>query len=52
MLKYSIVGSAETVRRELESFVALTKADELMVVTSIYHHGARVRSYEIVGDFI
>ena len=50
MLKYSIVGSAQTVKRELESFVALTKADELMIVTSIYDHDARVRSYEIVAD--
>jgi alkanesulfonate monooxygenase SsuD/methylene tetrahydromethanopterin reductase-like flavin-dependent oxidoreductase (luciferase family) len=48
MLKYSIVGLPETVRRELESFADLTKADELMIVTSIYDHGARVRSYEIV----
>lgn len=50
MLKYSIVGSPETVKRELEEFVALTKADELMIVTSIYDHVARVRSYEIVAD--
>ncbi|HEY4425899.1 MAG TPA: LLM class flavin-dependent oxidoreductase [Pyrinomonadaceae bacterium] len=50
MLKYSIVGSAETVRRELEGFVELTKADELMVVTSIYDHAARIRSYEIVAE--
>jgi luciferase family oxidoreductase group 1 len=49
MLKYSVVGSAETVRRELESFVELTKADELMVVTSLFDHAARVRSYEIVA---
>lgn len=50
MLKYSIVGSAETVRRELEAFVQLTKADELMIVTSIYDHAARIRSYEIVAE--
>jgi luciferase family oxidoreductase group 1 len=50
MLEYSIVGSPETVRRGLESFVALTKADELMVVSSIYDHAARVRSYEIVAE--
>lgn len=50
MLKYSIVGSPETMRRELESFVALTKADEVMIVTSIYDHNARVRSYEIVAE--
>jgi luciferase family oxidoreductase group 1 len=49
MLKYSIPGSPETVRRELESFVALTKADELMIVTSLHDHTARVRSYEIVA---
>lgn len=50
MLEYSIVGSRETVRRGLESFLALTKADELMVVCSLYDHAARVRSYEIVGE--
>jgi len=48
MLKYSIVGSSETVRRELEEFVKLTKADELMIVTSIYDHLQRIRSYELV----
>jgi luciferase family oxidoreductase group 1 len=50
MLKYSIVGSPETVRRDLESFVALTEADELMVVSSLYDHAARIRSYEIVAE--
>lgn len=50
MLEHSIVGSRETVRRGLESFIALTNADELMVVTSLYDHAARVRSYEIVGE--
>jgi luciferase family oxidoreductase group 1 len=50
MLKYSIIGSAETVRKELEEFVGLTQADELMIVTTIYNHAARVRSYEIVAD--
>src|SRR5688572_11388019 len=48
MLKHSIIGSPETVRRELEDFVALTKADELMVVCHLYDHAARVRSYELV----
>jgi len=50
MLKYSIVGSAETVRTGLQDFIALTSADELMIVTSIYDHPARVRSYEIVAE--
>jgi luciferase family oxidoreductase group 1 len=49
MLKDSIVGSGKTVRRELEEFVRLTNADELMIVTSLYDHPARVRSYEIIA---
>src|ERR1043165_3365555 len=50
MLKYSIVGSVATVRRGLEEFVSLTKADELMIVTSIYDHAARLRSYKSVAE--
>jgi luciferase family oxidoreductase group 1 len=50
MLKYAVVGSPETVRRGLEAFVALTGVDELMVVSSIYDHAARLRSYEILGE--
>ena len=49
MLKYSIIGSPDTVRNGLNSFVELTRADELMIVTSLYDHPARVRSYEIVA---
>ncbi|HKV35951.1 MAG TPA: LLM class flavin-dependent oxidoreductase [Pyrinomonadaceae bacterium] len=52
MLQYAIVGSAETVRKGLEEFVALTKADELMIVTSVYDHSARIRSYEIVAGLL
>ena len=52
MLKYSIVGSSETVRRELESFVKLTNVDELMIATSLYDHPARIRSYEIVANVV
>jgi luciferase family oxidoreductase group 1 len=50
MLEHSIVGSPETVRRELESFVAETNADELMIVCGVYDHSARVRSYEILAE--
>lgn len=50
MLQHSIVGSPETVRRELEAFINSTTADELMLVTSLYDHAARVRSYELVAN--
>src|ERR1044071_2843306 len=50
MLKYSIVGSAETVRNGLEEFIDLTKTNELMIVTSLHDHAARIRSYQIVAE--
>ncbi len=52
MLEYSIVGSRETVRQGLERFVELTRADELMIVCSLYDHAARVRSYEIISEIV
>jgi luciferase family oxidoreductase group 1 len=49
-LRYSIVGSAESVRRGLESFIALTRADEIMVTAQIFDHTARLRSFEILAE--
>lgn len=50
MLACSIVGSPETVRAGMESLVKLTGADELMVVSHIFDHASRRRSYELVAD--
>jgi luciferase family oxidoreductase group 1 len=50
MLAHSFVGSAETVRTGLEGFVGATEADELMVVSAIYDHARRVRSYELLSE--
>jgi alkanesulfonate monooxygenase SsuD/methylene tetrahydromethanopterin reductase-like flavin-dependent oxidoreductase (luciferase family) len=49
MLRCSFVGSEQTVRSGLETFVEQTKADELMVASAIYDHSARLRSYEILA---
>jgi luciferase family oxidoreductase group 1 len=46
----AVVGSAETVRRELEDFLAATQVDELMIATAVYDHAARLRSFEIVAE--
>jgi luciferase family oxidoreductase group 1 len=46
----SMVGSPATVREGIRAFAEQTSADELMVVSHIYDHAARVRSYEIVAD--
>jgi len=48
-LSRSYVGSADTVREGLESVVAETRADELIVAAAIHDHSARVRSYEILA---
>jgi luciferase family oxidoreductase group 1 len=50
MLTYAFVGARETVRAGLEAFIARTGADELMVASAIYDHGARLRSYEILAE--
>ena len=48
-LSCSAAGSPETVRRRIADFIARTGADELMIVSQIYDHDARLRSYEIVA---
>jgi luciferase family oxidoreductase group 1 len=50
MLSCTVVGSAETVRRGLRAFVDATGADELMVTSQIFDHGARLRSYELTAS--
>jgi luciferase family oxidoreductase group 1 len=49
MLARSIVGSPETVQAGMKSLVAETGADELMIVSDIYHHPARLHSYELIA---
>jgi luciferase family oxidoreductase group 1 len=48
--RFSIVGNPETVRRGLQLFLDQTHADEMIVSSQIYHHEARLRSYEILSE--
>jgi luciferase family oxidoreductase group 1 len=48
MLKYNFTGSATTVEKQLRNFTEQTGVDELMVISNIYDHQARIRSYEIL----
>ena len=50
MLKCAIVGSADTVRAQLQSFIKDTEADELMVTTHIYDPVIARRSLEITAQ--
>lgn len=51
-LSCSAIGTRETVKKAVEAFVGQTGADELMVTSQIYDHGARLRSYEILADAV
>jgi luciferase family oxidoreductase group 1 len=48
--KRLFTGSIETIRARLEPVIAATRADEIMVSTMIYDHGARRRSYEVLAQ--
>ena len=48
----SAIGAPATVRSAIESFVARTAADELMITSQIYDHGKRLRSFEIVASLL
>ena len=50
MLACSFVGSPDTVRQGLGAFLEQTGADELMVASAIYDHGARLHSYELLAQ--
>src|SRR4051812_28542197 len=50
MLIYSFVGSRETVGYDLNRFIQQTGVDEVFVVSAIYEHSTRLRSYEILAE--
>src|ERR1700755_2016418 len=50
MLARSIVGSPETVRSGIAALVAETGAGELIVVSDVYDHPTRLRSFELIAN--
>ena len=52
MLSCSFVGSPESLRGQLDAFIARTGANELMVSAAIYEQSARLRSYEILASIV
>ena len=47
MQSCAFVGTEESISPKLTEFIERTGADELMIASSIFDHGARVHSYEI-----
>src|SRR5690606_17785351 len=50
MLAVSVVGSLATVRAGLASLAEQTAADELIVVSDVYDHTERLRSFELIAE--
>jgi luciferase family oxidoreductase group 1 len=46
----NIMGSPETVRRQIAELLDATAADELMITTMVYDPADRLRSFELVAD--
>ncbi len=50
MLARSIVGSPDTVRKGIAALIEETRADELIVVSDVYEHAQRLRSFELIAE--
>lgn len=46
----AMVGSPDTIGQGLRGFANATRANELMIVSQIFDHQARVRSYELIAQ--
>jgi luciferase family oxidoreductase group 1 len=51
MMKYTFIGSAETVKKDLQKFLDETHVDEIMVASYIYDNNAKMHSYELIAEF-
>jgi luciferase family oxidoreductase group 1 len=52
MLKYSFVGSKQTVKQQLQGFLAETQADELITASSMYALEDRLKSTRLFGELM
>jgi luciferase family oxidoreductase group 1 len=50
MLKYSFVGSKQTVKRQIQAFLEETKVNELITVSSMYAVEDRIRSTQLFAE--
>lgn len=52
MLKYTFAGTRETVKKSTEDFLARTGVDELIVVSNMYNHEDRIKSYRVFSEIM
>ncbi|MBY6054466.1 LLM class flavin-dependent oxidoreductase [Cytobacillus firmus] len=46
----SIVGSQQTIKDKLHTFLEESQVDEIMAIAQVFDHKARLRSYEILAE--
>jgi alkanesulfonate monooxygenase SsuD/methylene tetrahydromethanopterin reductase-like flavin-dependent oxidoreductase (luciferase family) len=44
------VGGPATVMQKLQPMIAASQADELMIITAVYDHDARKKSYSLLAE--
>ncbi|WP_344274811.1 LLM class oxidoreductase [Actinomadura napierensis] len=44
-----VMGGPDTVRRQMDALIERTGVNEVMVMTQVFDHADRIRSYEIVA---
>lgn len=51
-LRYAVVGSSETVKRGLTSFIEQTQPDEIMTTAHIFDYPARLHSFDLAAQVL
>jgi len=52
MFKYAFIGSKETVKVKIQEFLRETGVEEIMVVSHIYDHGDRIKSFKLLSEIM
>ena len=52
ILGCSIIGSTDTVREGIKGLLDRTRANELMIVSDVYDHALRLRSYQRIAEIM
>lgn len=52
MLRYSFIGSEETIKTKIKDFQEVFHVDELMITAHVFDHEARIKSYEIIRNAV
>ncbi|MGB0391978.1 MAG: LLM class flavin-dependent oxidoreductase [Salibacteraceae bacterium] len=52
MTKFAFIGSKETVKQQVQDFIATTQVDELMVATHVFYAEDRRKSYRLFAEIM